>query len=286
MHHLWGEGVCRSSHRKAWFSLLEGLDWPTPLCLPSVFSWVGPRQFPSACGSCRIPALTAPLSNSSHTSLLGETNLLKSGSNSFLRKIRKLALTTFCGGWIKCKWRDKQLVMAQNGPSRFKRRDVLWEAISFCLPTSDTLPWVSGHEATQQITGSTLNQRFPCFTAAKLFHTANTKVMSLVPRFSRQDAHTSWGGQRDHGVFLQIPVCSSTVVFPDVFTQYERRTCLYQTDCFSLHAFLREGSNNMDISNEISGAFQIFNLTFGKDFSFVSDLVWWMCGKCQGCLNT
>lgn len=40
--------------------------------------------------------------------LLREMNLLKSGSNSFLRKkIRKLALTSFCGGWIKHKWRDK-----------------------------------------------------------------------------------------------------------------------------------------------------------------------------------
>lgn len=147
MHHRWGEGVCRASHRNVYFCLLERMDWPALLCRTDVFSWVGSRQLPSTCGSCRIPALTVPLSNTSYTSLLSKTNLLKSGSNSFPRKIGKLTLTTFCGGWTKYKWRDMQLVMGQNGPSRFKRWDVLWEVISFCLPNLYTLPWVSGHEA-------------------------------------------------------------------------------------------------------------------------------------------
>lgn len=131
------------------FCLLEGMDQPTLLGLPNVFSWVGSRELPPARGSCRIPALAVPLGNTPHAGLLWEINLLKSGSKSFPRKIRILTLTTFSRGWIKHNSRDIHSVLEQNGSSRsrFKRRDVLWEVISCCLPRLYMLPWVSGHEA-------------------------------------------------------------------------------------------------------------------------------------------
>lgn len=138
MHHLWGEGACRASHRNVCFCFLERMG------LPRAFSWAAPEELPSAYGSCRAPALTALFSN---IYLLRETHSLGTEFSSFPRKIRKLTPTTFCGGWLKCKWEDMQLVMGWNGPQGFKRRGASQEVISFCLPNLSTVPWVSGHGA-------------------------------------------------------------------------------------------------------------------------------------------